>query len=621
MLVGGLSFPSRPVQETDRPGADVNSGRYPTQARCNLGFTLEAHIDEFSYPRGTGPAIRSIDFSVCRQDFVAIVGPAGAGKTTLCYCLAGVIPHFVRGTYQGIVEVVGQSLSELRLPEIAPLVGFVQRRPENQLFNLTVEEDVAFGPENLCLDPGEIRDRVDESLAFVGMKGFSKRTPDSLSGGEAQRVVLSSILAMGPELLVLDQPAAELDPAGRELVYANLCRLNRERGRTIVLVEDRLDDVLPFLTRVVLMLEGRIVKDAPPEEFFADDALSSYGIRVPNTASRTENRGLRTEMFAPAQSSVLGPQSSEDHTSCAVEAQELGFRYPKSDRWALKGASLGFRRGEFAAVVGGNGAGKTTLAKQLGGLLRPTEGRVLVDGRDISRVSLARLSDTVGYLFQDPDYQLFCNSVFDEVAYGLKIRKMPPRRIAELVDASLEKLGLFSVRDRHPYTLSRGQRQRLALASILVRQPRVLVVDEPTTGLDYRETLQMMALLADFRREGGTVVMITHDVELVLRYAQRSVLMAGGRVLLDVATAELPRHIETLAQASIRLPGLHHRAGSLGLSTSWDDASADVAWSKVEALPEWIITFRKGEMLWRQALRRDLELRIHREFRASGDST
>lgn len=575
-----------------------------------MNFALEAHIDEFAYPRGTGPAIRSIDFSVRRQDFVALLGPAGAGKTTLCHCLAGVIPHFVRGSYRGSVEVMGQSLSELRLPEIAPLVGFVQQRPENQLFNLTVEEDVAFGPENLCRDPKEIRERLDESLAFVGMEGFAKRTPDSLSGGEAQRVVLSSILAMGPELFVLDQPAAELDPLGRKLVYARLCRLNREGGRTIVLVEDRLDDLLPFLTRVVLMLDGRIVRDAPPEEFFADEALPHYGIRVPDAVKlrhlpKGGSRALQwawsahqkamsdrgslpgTWRFDPPAGHELrsGKVPYEPPAPGAVEVQDLGFRYPKSDRWALKEVSLGFKGGELAAIIGGNGAGKTTLAKQLAGLLRPSEGRVLVDGRDIGPLSLASLSSTVGYLFQDPDYQLFCNSVFDEVGFGLKIGKMPPRRIAELVDASLHKLGLFSVRDRHPYTLSRGQRQRLALASILVREPRVLVVDEPSTGLDYRETLQMMELLAEFRQEGGTVVMITHDVEMVLRYAQRSVVMAGGRVLLDVATVELPRHLEVLARASIQLPGFYPAAGGPGLPTSWEDA-AETARLIAEGVPE-----------------------------------
>lgn len=205
--------------------------------------------------------------------------------------------------------------------------------------------------------------------------------------------------------------------------------------------------------------------------------------------------------------------------------------------------SLGFRQGEFAAIIGGNGAGKTTLAKLLAGLLRPAEGQVLVNGRDISPVSLARLSDTVGYLFQDPDHQLFCNSVFDEVGFSLRIAKVSPRQIAELVDAMLQKLGLFSVRERHPYTLSWGQRQRLALGSILVREPGVLVVDEPSTALDYRETVQMMELLAEFRREGGTVVMITHDMEMVLRYADRSVVMAGGGVELDTVTAELPRYL------------------------------------------------------------------------------
>jgi energy-coupling factor transport system ATP-binding protein len=540
-----------------------------------LDFALEASIDEFRYPRGTRPAIRGIDVKLRRHDFVAVVGPAGAGKTTLCYCLAGAIPHFVRGAYLGCVTVGGQDLARLRLPEIAPLVGFVQQRPENQLFNLTVEEDVAFGPENLCLDSREIQDQMDESLAFVGMQGFARRAPDTLSGGEAQRAVLGSILAMGPDLLVLDQPAAELDPLGRAQVYANLCRLNQESGKTIVLVEDRLEDVLPFLTRVLLMLDGQVVKDAPPDAFFAHAALSSYGIRVPDSESlrhpqlRRPSEGDRGPNAARSEASLRGTSnhasvSEEDvhepSGTYVVETRDLGFRYPTVDSWALNGVSLGFRRGEFAAIIGGNGAGKTTLAKQLAGLLKPSKGRVLVDGRDISRASAANVSSTVGYLFQDPDYQLFCNSVFDEAGFSLRIKKMPPRLIAELVDATLQRLGLFSVREHHPYTLSRSQRQRLALASILVRDPTVLVVDEPSTGLDYRGTIEMMELLAEFPGKGRAVIMITHDMEMILRYTQRSVVMSGGRVELDTATKELFWHSETLARASIRLPASYRQS-------------------------------------------------------------
>lgn len=560
-----------------------------------MGLALDACITEFRYLRQAQPAIYAIDLKVREGECVAITGPAGAGKTTLCYCLAGVIPHFTSGRYQGVVKVEGQSLAEMRLPEIAARVGFVLQRPENQLFNLTVAEDVAFGPENLCHDPGDIRNRLHSSLAFVGMKDFAWRLSDSLSGGETQRVVLSCVLAMDPALFVLDQPAAELDPLGRKQLYEHICRLNRKAGKTIVLVEDRLSDVLPFASRIVLISEGRIVKDAPPEEFFGDESIFSHGIRVPDSIKlhhllkrrslapkpvcltpqamadhfrpRIDLRKLAWTTLARSSTRASGNGKGADRSSApyAMEVRELSFRYPKSDRWALKDVSLAFGRGQLAAIIGANGAGKTTLAKHFMGLLRPTAGKVFLLGQDISRISTARLSDTIGYLCQDPDYQIFCDSVFDEVAFSLKIRKLPRKRIAELVDDTLQELGLFAVRQHHPYLLSRGQRQRLALASVLVHGPKVLVADEPATGLDGKQTEQMMDVLTKFRERGGTVIMITHDMEMVVRYAERSIVMAGGKVLVDTATTEMQEYAGVLAQAAICLPDIYQLAQALDL--------------------------------------------------------
>ncbi|MBI3979133.1 MAG: ABC transporter ATP-binding protein [Chloroflexi bacterium] len=564
-----------------------------------MGFVLEASIEEFRYWRQPQPAISSIDFRVSKGEFVVLTGPSGAGKTTLCYCLAGVIPHFVGGIYRGVVRMAGQSLADLRLPEIAALVGLVLERPENQLFNLTVEEDVAFGPENLCKDPDEIRHRLLSSLALVGMQDFTKRASDSLSGGETQRVVLSSVLATDPDLFILDRPAAELDPLGRKQVYESIARLNREAGKTILLIEDRLSDVLPLASRVLLMTEGRIVKDASPEEFFDDEDVLTHGLRIPDGIKLhhlLKRRSLAPERvlltpgrladhlkplmdmtkldLARAPISSAGTNGAGKHDDRrsgppVVEARALSFRYPRSDRWALKEISLAFQRGELTAIIGANGAGKTTLAKHFAGLLRPTRGQVFVNGQDSRGTATARLSDTVGYLFQDPDYQIFCDSVFDEVAFSLKIRRMPSNQIAELVENALHKIGLLDVRESHPYRLSRGQRQRLALASALVHRPRVLVVDEPSTGLDDQETVQVMDLLTEFREEGGTVLMITHDMELVVRYAKRTIVMAGGSVLLDTATAELAASADVLTQAAIQIPDLHQLAQALGLPSAY----------------------------------------------------
>lgn len=524
-------------------------------SRLATPLAVAASIAEFRYWRGPHPILQEIDIKVRPGEFVVIVGPTGSGKTTLCYCLAGVIPNFVQGAYRGVVCVKGQNLAELRLPEIARSVGFVLQRPENQLFNRTVAEDVAFGPENLGLPRAAIQDRVARSLASVGMAGFENRHSGSLSGGETRRVALACVLALEPELLILDQPTAEIDPAGRRQVYECLGRESRSAGRTIIVVDDHLEEALPFATRLILLREGRVVNDVRPEEVLSGEKSLAPAARV---ATRVRYQGLLGE----------GRQACQNHPEArpvVLQARELCFRYPDSEGWALRDVDLTFRQGEFAAIIGGNGAGKTTLAKHFIGLLRPRSGKVLVGGRDAGRLSTARLSDSVGYLFQDPDHQVFCNSVYEEVAFSLKLRKVPNKQIEESVGRTLEKLGLDALRDRHPYTLSRGQRQRLAFASILVRQPETLVADEPTSGLDWQGATELLDLLAAFNRAGGTVLLITHDLESVLRYAIRTVVMAGGQVRLDTPTSQLGGHSATPAAAGIPLPNSLQSAQELGM--------------------------------------------------------
>ncbi|MHB1134358.1 MAG: ABC transporter ATP-binding protein [Chloroflexota bacterium] len=571
---------------------------------------MDARIAEFRYLRGVRPALGAVDLRVRSGEFVVIVGPAAAGKTTLCYCLTGVIPHFVEGAYQGAVKINGQDLAELPLPGLAALAGFVLQRPENQLFNLTVAEDVAFGPENLGWAPEDIRENVARSLAFVGMSGAAQRLSASLSGGETQRVALSCVLALDPGLFILDQPAAELEPLGRRRVYEHLRRLNREAGKTIVLVEDRLTEVVSFASRLICLQEGRIVRDAAPTEFFADEQALAQNIRLPDSiklhyqlngnlpstcrppapSAPQEMADRLKPLLDPAKLARLadagaegGARPGHQAAPTVMEVRDLGFRYPGSERWALRDLNLKFQQGEFTAIIGENGAGKTTLAKNLAGLLRPTRGQVLIAGQDGARVSTARLSASLGYLFQDPDCQLFCDSVFDEVAFGLRVRKVPARQTAEAVDSTLSRLGLLALRQCHPYTLSRGQRKRLALASVLVHQPKVLVVDEPAAGLDHQATMEIMGLLAEFNRAGGTVLLITHDMDAVVGYAERSLVLAGGRVQLDVATTSQGEQLAVLAGAGIELPDFCLIAHALGLPSSCRDV-AELAYLITRAL-------------------------------------
>ncbi len=550
---------------------------------------LEADIARFAYPFGNGPALKNVRLVVEPGEFVVMLGAAGAGKTTLCYCLTGVIPHHVEGDYEGDVVIDGVSVRQLRLPEIASPIGFVLQTPENQLFNLTVYEDVSFGPENLCLPVSEVRQRVRDSLSFVGMLAYAGRNPDTLSGGQAQRVVLASILAMPSEIYVLDQPAAELDPKGRRQVYESIAELNRSLGKTVIVVDDRLSDVAEFATRMILLHNGEIVADEPPSRLLTRRDLLDFGIRVPDhvrfflglrDAGLVLDGNLPGDMLLSVdpllrllreqrpwvESHAAGSREASDSSveggEVLLEIEDVYYSYPGHGE-ALRGVSFSARAGEIVVILGENGAGKTTLAKHIVGLLKPHKGRVRVDGVDTLGRSVAQLSRSVGFLFQDPDYQIFSASVYDEVAFGLRIRGCPQEEVEERVDGILRRLGLAAVRDLHPYRLSRGLRQKLALASVLVLEPRVLVVDEPSTGLDLNGTLEVMETLREYAGK-ALVVMVTHDVEMAIRFATRAIVMAQGEILLDVPVGRLRHHASVLHRAGIEMPNVLKLAEAIG---------------------------------------------------------
>ncbi len=550
---------------------------------------LEARIENFTYFAAQKPSLGQIALDVEPGEFIILSGPAGSGKTTLCFALTGVIPHSIEGTYAGQVKIDGHDLNTLRLAQISEVCGFVLQSPEYQLFNLTVKDDVAFGPENLMLPVGEVRERIADALQQVRMQGMEERNSDLLSGGQMQRVVLACVLAMRTNVLVLDQPTAELDPVGRKQIYDHLFRLNQETGKTIIVADDRLSDVARYASRIALLDQGQITLIGKPKAFFSNRAVFTSGLRIPASVRLhyyLESHGYpplpldldptRTaDQYRPLLNGhrVKGfeaqpqPASEAAAAPAIIELEQVSHVYPTGHA-ALNDISLTIKPGEFVAIAGENGAGKTTLAKHLIGLLRPTQGHVSLQGRDISDLSIARLSDVVGYLFQDPDYQIFSDSVFEEVAFALRIRHVPKATIEGRVMAVLQELRLAPYRELHPYRLSRGQRQRLALASIFVHDPPILVVDEPSTGLDYAETHDIMRMLAERHRQGVTVLIITHDIELVLRYSQRAVVISSGRVRLDVPTAELHYHLDELDTAGILVPDQFELLKALDLHTT-----------------------------------------------------
>ncbi|MBU7006130.1 ABC transporter ATP-binding protein [Phosphitispora fastidiosa] len=462
------------------------------------------------------PALSDIELVVTHGEFVVISGPVASGKTALCHCLTGAVPHFFPAHMAGKVTVAGINLAEAVLPEMAGTVGYMMQDPQNQLFSTTIAEDVAFGPGNMALDRAEVSRRIDEALDFVGLSGFEDRSPETLSGGEAQRAVLAGVLAMKPKVLVLDQPAAEMDPPGRRDIYKRLGRLSRSGDCGIILVTDHPEELSEYGTRFILMHDGCIVQDsARPAPVMSGAAAG----------------------FSPGLLQVSGPGET------AASLENCSYSYEGSLQ-GCRDVSLEIRIGEVAALVGLNGSGKTTLAKHFNGLVSPQQGVVRVLGRELNKNSIWDIRREVGFLFQNPDYQIFANSVEEEAAFALKIRKIPRDEVMQRVNRVLRFTGLFEYRSRHPQRLSSGQRQLLALASILAAEPKIIIADEPTSGLN-RETAELiMQLLSQVAAEGGAVLLVTHDLGLAAQYAHRIVGMFKHQICIDIPTAQLSSHLE-----------------------------------------------------------------------------
>ena len=467
---------------------------------------------KFRYENGKEPALQDINLRIREGDFVLITGPSGCGKTTLARCLNGLIPHLIPGELSGQVVVDGLSTAEHPVSRLASKVGMVFQIPETQLFNLTVEEEVGFGCFNLGLSPEEVSSRVDFALEAVGMDHCRKRLLYRLSGGEKQLVAIASILAMQPKVMVLDEPFSNLDTKGVKRGLAVLTLLNRDLGITVLLIEHKTTWLADVVDRVVVMNEGRIVLDGKPSILWEERAyLSDLGVRVPQDPGRGG-------CYPEGEDSLTGNRSLSEN-DVAISLEGVCFSY--DGRKVFENASLKVRRGEFIGLVGDNGAGKTTLAHLILGSLRPSRGkiRVSVDGGPRQKI---------GLLLQNPLEQLFCDTVEEEIAFGLHNFGLP---VSDVLNKMLSLTRLLELRERPVQNLSRGQQQRLTLGAVLALRPRILILDEPTLGQDWGHLVRFMDFVKKLHLKGTTVVLITHDLEVARRYADRIVRLERGRII------------------------------------------------------------------------------------------
>lgn len=503
----------------------------------------------YYYPETELPALHNVNIAIEEGEFLLVVGGSGSGKSSLARALAGLIPDFYGGRIGGKVYFKKRDIRAMGRSALAGEIGIVFQDPEKQLVMTGVEAEVAFGLENMGLPQAEMFRRVAEVMSFLGLASLKTEFTATLSGGQKQKLALAAVLAMQPCVLILDEPTSQLDPAASEELFNLLKRLNEEMNLTIILVEQRLDRCFQLADRVAVMEHGEIIRDGPPGAVAAWQVNKGLPFVPPVAAlfaqagspgvplTIKEGRKLIKEFFFSRDvcAETTAPLFEQKQAVSlpgekpVIEVKDMWFTY-QNGREALRGINLSVGAGEFVTLLGENAAGKTTLLKHLAGLLKPARGKVSILGCDTRQTAPQLLARTVGYLSQNPNDYLFQDTVAEELHFTLTNLDLPD---GGRVDRLLEKLGLARQRQANPRDLSSGERQRVALASVMVANPRLLVLDEPTRGLDYALKARLGHLLQEIAREGTTVLVVTHDVEFAAEYACRTVMLFDGRVACD----------------------------------------------------------------------------------------
>ena len=535
-----------------------------------MSYSIEFREVSFRYEDAREDALKRISFRIEPGEIVLLTGPAGSGKTTLCSCANALIPHYHEGELTGEVLIGPYDTKRARIGGLASIVGLVFQDPESQIVTASVADEVAFGPENLGVSRDEINERVSNALDATRLRGYEERDPHSLSGGEQQATVIAAIYAMHPEIYVMDEPLANLDPQGRSQVLRLIVEVAKQRGKTLLLVEHALDEVLPLVDRVMVMDRGRIVRDGPVRDVLNAGDIPAVFTR-PAFMRLAEEAGLDplplnpdefyralTASRALVRLDGAWAQQPELRTvppdgPPVIQIRDLHYAYAPGLP-ALNGLDLTIHRGEMIAILGRNGSGKTTLVRHLIGLLQADRGQVVVLGRDASRTPTHELARMVGFCFQNPNHQLVTFNVRDEIAFGLEAHGVDPDEFEGRIHTALELAGLTDQLDAELFDLGKGQRQRLALASVIALEPEILIIDEPTTGQDARMAVEIFEILRRLNEQGTTILLITHKVGLAATYADRAIVLRHGRIDFDGRFPDLLSDVELMKTNSLELP-------------------------------------------------------------------
>lgn len=532
----------------------------------------------FKYRSQVEPTLLDINLSIYPGEKVLIVGPSGSGKSTLAHCINGLVPFSYSGDYTGSLSVKGEEPRKKGIFEMSKIVGTVLQDTDGQFIGLTVAEDIAFALENDCVSQDIMFKKVDGVAEVVDVKELLNHAPSALSGGQKQRVSMAGVMVDDVDILLFDEPLANLDPATGKRAIGLIDQIQKDRNTTILIIEHRLEDALyRDVDRIIVVGDGRIVADMKPDELLTRDILKQQGIREPLYITALKHAGCKiTEDTHPSHIVSMNVEQyksklhdwfetvnitkKENKEEVLLDVQNLYFSYNESPS-ILKDIHFQIRKGEVLSIVGKNGAGKTTLSNLICGFINPDKGKILFHGKDISEKSIKERGEMIGLVMQNPNQMISKPMIYDEVALGLQVRGVAEEEIKERVYHTLKICGLYPFRNWPISALSFGQKKRVTIASILILNPELIILDEPTAGQDYRHYTEIMEFLRELNeKQGITIIMITHDMHLMLEYTDRAIVIADGNMITDDFPSRVLTNEEISNKAYLKKTSLYDLA-------------------------------------------------------------
>ncbi|OOM07410.1 ABC transporter ATP-binding protein [Clostridium saccharobutylicum] len=531
----------------------------------------------FKYRAQAKPTLNNINLTIYEGEKVLIVGPSGSGKSTISNAINGLIPFKYEGDISGSLKINGKETKDLSIFELSNMVGTVLQDPDGQFIGLTVGEDIAFKLENDCVEQEQMKEIVREAAKVVDIDNRIDSSPHRLSGGQKQRVSLAGVIVGDANILLFDEPLASLDPATGKTAIELIDKIQKSSNKTVVIVEHRLEDVLySSVDRIVVVDNGMIIEDSSPNKLLCSNILSETGIREPLYITALKYAGceikpeLKPEHITSLEINKCKDELNKwfedreeekikDNDEIILELKNIKFTY-NNKKDTLKDVSFKIHKGEMVSIVGRNGAGKSTISKLICGFYKPSSGDILFKGRNINKDTIKERAEKIGIVMQNPNQMISKTMIFDEVALGLKVRGVPEEEIKEKVFETLKICGLYELRNWPISALSFGQKKRVTIASILVINPEVIILDEPTAGQDFKHYTEIMEFLCELNKKGVTIIMITHDMHLMLEYTNRAIVLSEGMKLMDDSAANVLTDEKIIKEANLKETSLYQLA-------------------------------------------------------------